>query len=427
MASSSESRPVIALVAWRALPAVLPELGSGIGGIETGAWTLARGLAADGRMQPRLVVADRPQPYAKRVSGVEIEVHPALWLDTVRQQVAQCITLQRQPRWRMRVKQFSPHLLWQVPLLAGIWPFRTTPAGATDPDHRLVGSKADIWCAFGVSASSARVIAAARAALRDSLLFLESNADLDARWLNDSGYVNPYGETPAAAQYCLKQATAIVCQSHWQQQHLAERFSRTGELIHNPIDVAEWQTAAKQPGDYVLWVGRWDKFHKRPARMIEIARQCPDMPFVMIANPHDKQAEAELRDTVPSNVRLVDYIPFARMPEVFGQSRVFLSTSSAEFEGFPNVLLQAAAAGKPIVSQEDFDDFVTRSGAGRVVGPSIEAAVAALREVWSTPALPASVREYLLTHHSSQSIADQVVNLSFRLLGRPFILPGQDP
>ena len=66
------------------------------------------------------------------------------------------------------------------------------------------------------------------------------------------------------------------------------------------------------------------------------------------------------------------------------ESRLFLSTGSQEYEGFPNVLLEAAASGTPILSLEDFDNFLEQSHAGLALGGSLESAAQALNRLYES-------------------------------------------
>ena len=69
---------------------------------------------------------------------------------------------------------------------------------------------------------------------------------------------------------------------------------------------------------------------------------------------------------------LVDSVPFARMPLVFAKAAVYINTSVAAYEGFPNVFLQAAASGVPIASLELDHDFVERGRCGLVAHGDLE-------------------------------------------------------
>ncbi len=60
---------------------------------------------------------------------------------------------------------------------------------------------------------------------------------------------------------------------------------------------------------------------------------------------------------------------------------VLLATGSQAYEGFPNVLLQAAAAETPIVSLQDFDGFLNASSAGNVCQDDIDQAAQCIEAI----------------------------------------------
>jgi glycosyltransferase involved in cell wall biosynthesis len=410
----------LGLVAWRAVPAIFPQSGVAVGGIETGAWQLAKSLARHTSVRPLLVVrSNRPlpdrEPEGVLVHGVADRI------ESVRNAVSQSIEWNARPR----IKRWCWSLLWQVPFLVLSRPWRAAPLGPTSPDPRLPLSLADQWGVFGVSQESAQAIAAAREVGQPTILFLQSNADLDRRFRDDPAFVNEYGESTVAARFCLDHATVIVCQTQWQQQQLREWFDRDGVWIRNPIDIDAWQASIERTaaaGDNrpagVLWVGRYDRFHKRPTLALEIARRCPEIQFHMVINAHDREVAAEIHRTAPTNVKLIPYVPFDQMPAMFARAQVFLSTSAASFEGFPNVLLQAVASGRPIVSLEDFDGFLRRSHAGNVTHGDLDAAVAKIRQL---ARLDGSIHfdpragAFLADHYRPETIAAQTARLCHSL------------
>ena len=73
------------------------------------------------------------------------------------------------------------------------------------------------------------------------------------------------------------------------------------------------------------------------------------------------------------------------MPAVYRTSRLFLCTGSNAYEGFPNVLLEAASSGTPTVSLEEFDGFLERSNAGVSAGGDVACLAAKVRELWEMP------------------------------------------
>ncbi len=405
----------LGMVAWHALPAILPQLGTAIGGLETGAWTLARGLSEFTSVHPIFFVRSTQLTIPKMVDGVRLIPDRQL-LANIRRQVSEAVDVG--PPFRIR--RFRPRLIWQLPLLAAArWSKNDLPA-PTLPDPRLEGIAVDAWAGFGVNADSARVAATACAQRRPMFLFLESNADVDPKIALDEESMNSYGESSHVQRFALQHASVIVCQSEFQLRQLNTGFGRDGLLLRNPIDQNQWQVHPQCERTHVLWIGRYDTFHKRPSLALEIASRLPDLRFRMIVNRHAPDVEAIVRRTAPANVELVDYVPFDQMPRQFASAQAFLCTGSPAFEGFPNVLLQSAAAHTPIVSLSDFDDFLQRSQAGRVSEESIESAVSALHNLCQKDLTPwHHVDDYLDRYHSLRAISLQAAAEIRNVCGAP--------
>jgi glycosyltransferase involved in cell wall biosynthesis len=148
---------------------------------------------------------------------------------------------------------------------------------------------------------------------------------------------------------------------------------------------------------------------------LQAARLLPDIPFTLVLNGGDARIEAEIRHECPSHVTLVRTIPRAEMRAAFLSSRLFLSTGSPLLEGFPNVLLEAAGTGTPIVSCEDFDQFLATSGAGLVTGDSPAAIAAAIQILWNNAATweqcSLQGRHHTAQHHGIEPIVTSVLKL----------------
>lgn len=403
-----------ALVAWRALPAALPQVGTKVGGLETGAWELAKGLTQHAQQSVTLVVEHRRAIRIARINDVNLHVSVNRWKE-MREDFSKCVDLAPQ----LRLKHFHWRLLYQFPLLLLTRPWRPPDPHSMAPDPRLADIPCDIWGCFGVNQDSARVVITARDQGRPSILFLESNADLTPVDRTNTALANEYGVLPAEIETCLTQATAVVCQSHWQMRRLAADYHRQGCLIRNPICVEHWVGPSKPVNGYVLWIGRYDNFHKRPLLALEIARLCPELPFRFIINGSSAEIESQVRRSLPANVTIDDYVPYDRMPEAFHQARLFLSTSAASHEGFPNVILQAAASATPIVSLEDFDDFIETSGAGQCARGDIATAAQLVQSSWlrASPPDPARVAASLRPFQQAE-VAQQVAELAHALTSR---------
>ena len=242
-----------------------------------------------------------------------------------------------------------------------------------------------------------------------SVLWLQSNGDLNRRFFLEEDYVDPYQATSQQARECLAGATHILCQTRWQERQLCEWTGRDSVVIPHPIDLARFPRGTNDLSQrgHVLWIGRYDLRDKRPLLALELARRCSSIPFLMVINPADPNVAAEVRAQQPSNVEIVDRVPRPEMPELFRSSRMFLSTSAADYEGFPTVYLEAAASGTPVVSLEDCGGFFQEPATGMCARGDIELLVNQLNELWSNheswARFAESGREYVSRTHSIES------------------------
>lgn len=371
----------LAVVALNAYPAIEPTAGTIIGGLETFAWSLARALARDPQTQVQFVVRHTSTPSQRIVDDVELFCDVER-LRSIRLAVSRAVEVTAGAPW-LRIKRFHPELLWQIPVLALSKLAGPRPALTTRIEQLIRAANPAAVLTLGVGDGTAATVKAALQLGIPSWIWVQSNADLEERLFVDANYVDPHGVTGLIARASF-QAQGILCQTRWQQTQVRKLLQRESVVIPNPVDGDRFQRGDSSPQSRqeVLWIGRFDRHHKRPHLALEVARLCPGIPFRCVINSGDPDVEAEIRSSCPSNVTLTDYIPGNAMPTAFRSSRLFLSTGSNAFEGFPNVLLEAAASGTPIVSLEEFDGFLERSGAGTSSGGDVERLAARVREMW---------------------------------------------
>ena len=393
----------LAIVAFNAYPAIVPSAGTAIGGLETFAWTLARSLARQPDLSVQFLVRHSRQPERQTVEGVELfcQVDPLL---DIRRAVRQDLKVTGRFPW-VQVNRWRPAVLGEVARLA--WSKLTQPRPNLDRqlDRLLNSAQPDVVLVLGVSDASAAAVRAAQSLGLPAWIWWRSNADLDERFLSDDQFVDPYGVTAPDARSTYR-ADGLICQTEWQRDRAEQLLHRESLVIPNPIDGERFRVGDSLPASRpeVLWIGRYDRHHKRPLLAVEVARLCPDVRFRFVINRGDPAVEVEFRQNCPPNVRIADYIPNDAMPEAQRGARLFLSTGSRAFEGFPNVLLEAAACGTPIVSLEDFDGFLKKSNAGYSSGEDIARLAAKIRELWEMPAAWQAYSqvgaEYVRQHHS---------------------------
>jgi glycosyltransferase involved in cell wall biosynthesis len=415
----------IVTTAWNASTAVLPAAGQAVGGLETFAWSLARSLAARYGHQVTFCirVRDRAAPareLASQAENVRLHVVHLPW-QAIGAAVAKSV--QRQPRFPwLSLRHWNPHLVWQLP----VWLLYRSVNRPLDwtviTENVLRATECQVALAFGVNADSAAAVRAAGKLSIPAVVWLQSNCDLEPRFFQQADFRDRNGVTSAEARVCLEQATYVICQTDWQARQLQAVSNLPHCVIRNPVDPVRYPPGPEQrlARTHVLWIGRYDDFHKRPLLALQVAQACPEIPFLMVINPGDERIREEVLRLRPPNVTIQDYIPNDRMPQAFQQARCYLNTGSLEYEGFPNVLLESAAAGTPIVSLHDFDRFLQRSAAGSCADGDVQQLTRQLQEVWSHDQVWQTCSRagigYVRQQHSLATISSEVDELLQKLM-----------
>jgi glycosyltransferase involved in cell wall biosynthesis len=212
----------------------------------------------------------------------------------------------------------------------------------------------------------------------------------------------------ALYRYGLRAAARRISQTEKQKQLLAEGFGLESEVIPMPApgppgeDYCPPQAANRR----VLWVARVCRV-KRPDRLLEVARSCPDIEFVIAGPVYDDSWSREVAEqarTVP-NVRLLGGVPREGIAELYRTSSLLCCTSDAE--GFPNTFLEAWSHGLPIVTTFDPDGLIAGCDLG-CVGKDPEALTAGIRALLENPARYSETskraRDRYLTHHAMEAV-----------------------
>jgi glycosyltransferase involved in cell wall biosynthesis len=217
-----------------------------------------------------------------------------------------------------------------------------------------------------------------------------------------------YGEIGSFCRYALRTADAVVVQSETQQRVLRDTLGLTPFLIRNPIDLrSHIDPRAPLPvqlpgGQFALWVGRGDTFSKRADLCLDLARQCPHIPFLLIMNRQNASVDKLLRAQAPGNVTIAESVPFAQIEACYRRAVALVNTS--EVEGFPNSFLQAGKYGVPVLSlQVDPDGMLGRHHCGWQFKGNLSAMARQLGIVWQGGPIVrrkgAALRRYVQQHH----------------------------
>lgn len=199
----------------------------------------------------------------------------------------------------------------------------------------------------------------------------------------------------------LRRAALVVVQTGRQAELLRERYGIAGFHLPSAVPALEGTLPLVRPAA-VFWAGRFER-HKRPHRVLDLARRARDLPFVVagwVAGAVDYGRAFEAEAAGEPNVRLVGHRTHEQMDAHYREAIALLSTS--EYEGFSNTFLEAWRLGVPVVSLEsDPDETICRFGLG-LHDADPERVVDALRAFRDDPARRAAVsraaRAYMERH-----------------------------
>lgn len=417
----------VCFVAENAYPVIAPGERQAFGGMETQAWAFARALQQQNCCDVRFAVSSPKRFRTETHAGIDV-INRQSFFEHLRRQVSQSCLIQHS--WPpLRILKWSNSLLWRLPLLLVTRPFRTHDDHARRIAEFYSQLSVDVVIAFGVSSLTTAVIEAAGASGKRTVISCASNDDLRAEYCPGSNYVNAYGEVGHVLSRGLLAADQIFVQTAWQQELARNNLNLEADLLPNPID-EDWTVWAGQHqellkelsnrnpelhGNFVLWTGRTDRFHKRPEMAFDVARNLPQHRFVMVINATDPEYAEQLEILRPPNVLLLPSMPYAHFIALMSRATAFLSTGSGQYEGFPNVFLQAGILGVPVVSADCDFGILSSIGIGRSYNNSVPDMVQALDQICTFPdkrrELTAGVAERTRGSFRSQAIGSRLWSL----------------
>lgn len=217
---------------------------------------------------------------------------------------------------------------------------------------------------------------------------------------------------------------AICAQSDAQRRAFeTRRGRRVSDVVPNacerPPSSAVTAASARRS---VLWVGRAQEW-KRGEAFIALARRFPAVPFVMLCSPSVEACEARWREAAASapNLEWRGPVPHGDLAAYYADACLLVSTARAE--GVPNTMLEAMAAGCPVLSAAvDPGGALAAHGAGRCLGTLDEGALAdACREMlYDAGALDAmgrAARRFVETAHAPGVAAEALLAVLRRVCG----------
>jgi glycosyltransferase involved in cell wall biosynthesis len=134
-----------------------------------------------------------------------------------------------------------------------------------------------------------------------------------------------------------------------------------------------------------LWVGRLAEY-KQPLAFIDLARKFPEARFWMVPTGEDPAAE-RLRRKIDAamqglaNFELLPPRPRSKLGPLIDRAVAMVNTS--DYEGMPNVFLEAWSRGVPALAlSHDPDGVISREGLGGFADGDRERFVDLARRLW---------------------------------------------
>jgi len=205
-------------------------------------------------------------------------------------------------------------------------------------------------------------------------------------------------------------ADTIVVQTEEQARLCVRRFGKTPFCIRSVSEPAE---QSQLEPDAFLWVGRVDA-NKQPLEFVHLARSLPDAQFWMVASPLPNLEGRRLWDEIERqalSLSNLTVLPPRRRPELLELiARAVAVVSTSEFEGMPNVFLEAWARGIPALALEhDPDGVIGRYGLGGFAEGQRDRLVELASDLWLSQTVRKECakrcRAYAAANHSAEVVS----------------------
>ena len=224
----------------------------------------------------------------------------------------------------------------------------------------------------------------------------------------------------------LRLCSLLIVQHDQQRRDALRLVSCPIEIVPNYL-LVDIMDPPPPLGDSFLWIGTY-RSYKRPEFALDMAEYLPDVKFTVVCRPTHSANGSDNSQRRPAFERLVDraktllnvsFIPGCTHEEVgkyLLTAKALLITSDGE--GWPNVLLEAAAYGRPVLSLHDVaGGIISRNNIGFVADAMDNAVkILAKKEDHEWYELGMNAHQYVKDNFSNAVLTDRLMAL-FRATG----------
>ncbi|WP_144903912.1 glycosyltransferase family 4 protein [Halobellus captivus] len=206
--------------------------------------------------------------------------------------------------------------------------------------------------------------------------------------------------------------TLVLVQTEQVRKDVLREFPDANlEVLGNGVDIP----VETEDGDAVVFVGRLKEqkgVHVLIRAMAEVDRRL----LVVGDGPEREKLEA-LADGLGVDARFVGEVPPDEVTKYLVQGAIFV-LPSVRGEGLPNALLEAMAAGLPVVATDTggVADTIREGDTGFLVSPGDEVALrdrleTLLRDDTRRGRMGVAAREYVIEHRAWDALTDTLVHI----------------
>lgn len=209
-----------------------------------------------------------------------------------------------------------------------------------------------------------------------------------------------------AFDYTIRRADFVTLQ-HKGQLLRSGRFKGKQAVFRNIFDYREMKTPHIIPGDFFVLAGSLTML-KGIGNLLELVRKMdPSVRLVVIGEPRGAKAENIYRQLGQfPNVELKGRLPHADTINYIASAKALVSTSN--FEGFPNIFLEAWACGVPVISLHvNPGDVINEFGLGKYFDGDYSKMAACINSNGTAGIDPVKLREYIANYHDFERAADR--------------------
>lgn len=186
-----------------------------------------------------------------------------------------------------------------------------------------------------------------------------------------------------------KNVDRIIAPSRFMQSTLVRHGIPEERVVHvpHPIDARAWTPSDAAAGTYALYVGRLVE-EKGVETLIRAAAKLPGVPVRIVGTgPDEAKLKALAKDLGATNVRFDGFQEGAALKALYAGAR-YLVVPSLWYEVFGLIVLEAYAAGKPVIASQigGLGELVQDGDTGVLVSAGdVEDLAEQMSDLWAHP------------------------------------------